>query len=109
MEISENERKALLCVRSLFNISKDLESMDEETFAKLAGFIASGLAHKYIKELPEAQTHGKSLHHDSNIRDEIARAVAEVKSQIKIQDKPGPAEEERKVPRYNFERVAEKC
>ena len=80
MTNEEKEQKAILCIRSLSNISKDLRVLDLEIFSNLCLFIANGLLQIYRKpEMPVGQVHGNTPH-NTDIKNEILSVVKEVKA-----------------------------
>ena len=79
----ENEKSALLCIRSLVNISKDLKRIEQPVFSRLANFIAAGLLDIYRPVVPDAQFHGGQTPHKSNIKDEIKAAIEQIRGEGK--------------------------
>ena len=80
MTNEEKEQKALLCVRSLSNISKDLKELDQDILSEMCLFIANGILQVHRKpEIPIGQVHGNAPH-DTNIKNEILNVVKQVKS-----------------------------
>jgi hypothetical protein len=82
-ETTEDEKVALLCIRSLVNISKDLKRIEQPVLSRLANFIAAGLLDIYRPVVPEAQFHGGQTPHKSNIKDEIKAAIAQIRGEGK--------------------------
>lgn len=80
MTDDQKEQKALLCVRSLANIAKDLNELNMETLANMCLFIANGVLQVYRKpEMPIGQVHGNAPH-DTNIKNEILNVVQQVRA-----------------------------
>ncbi len=80
MTDEEKEQKAILCVRSLSNISKDLKELDQLILSDMCLFIANNLLQVYRKpEMPIGQVHGNAPH-NTDIKNEILNVVKEVKA-----------------------------
>jgi hypothetical protein len=77
-EENKNDLKRLLCCQSLYNISMDLEDL-EPLISNLCLILAKQLAEKDM-EMPNGIIHTSTTSHNTNVTEEIAAVLEEIKN-----------------------------